>query len=107
MAAKVGTGVGVAVGGLAVLLMLGIYFSRRRNSRRKKPKKRRVDVRETAQFYPRRLEFLDLERAKIRSYQKGPIELPSEPTLLRKEASRCSHEAEIRPKSPSDKSNWI
>lgn len=70
--------------------------------RRRKLPRRNLDVLETTQFKPQRYLGRGEEKRKTHPYQKGPIELPSEPALVKRQDARGSEESMVLPRSPSD-----
>ena len=104
-AARVGIAVGVALAGLALIIVFGIYLGRRRN-RQEIVRGKRSAMQETPRFVSRRIDVQSLKKAKARSYRRTPIELPSDSPPLRG-SSRYTNSIGIRPKSPSDEDNWI
>ena len=103
-AVKAGIGIGATLGGLVLVLLLGLYLVRRRDIRRRKLPRRNLDVLETTQFKPQRYLGRGEEKRKTHPhpYQKGPIELPSEPALVKRQDTGGSEESMILPRSPSD-----
>ena len=104
-AAKVGLGVGAAVGGLAIVVLLSVCLSQRKNKRRRASPRKGPKIQGSTQFSAKRKRYQGSEKNGIHTYQKGPVELPSDPP--RAQASIHYHEPGRAPRGFDAETNWI
>ena len=104
-AAKVGLGVGAAIGGLAIVVLLSVYLSQRKSKRRRRPPRKGPNIHGATQFAAKRKRYHRSEKNGISTYQKGPVELPSDPP--RAQASVQCYEPRQAPRSFDAETNWI
>ena len=104
-AAKVGLGVGAAVGGLAIVVLLSVFLSQRKSKRRRRSPRKGPSIQGGPQFSAKRKRYQGSEKNGMHTYQKGAVELPSNPP--RAQASIHYHEPRRPPRSFDTETNWI
>ena len=103
--AKVGLGVGAAVGGLAIVVLLSMYLSQRKSRRRRKTPRKGLNIQGTTPASAKRKRHQGSGKIGIHTYRKGPVELPSDPP--RAQASIHCHEPGRPPRSFDAETIWI
>ena len=104
-AAKAGLGVGAAVGGLAIVVLLSVCLSQRKSKRRRASPRKGPSIQGATQLPAKRKRYQGSEKMGINTYQKGPVELPSDPPRAR--ASIHYYGPGRAPRGFDAETNWI